>query len=167
MRLVILVILVAIAIVCAADETDDEAPKLVTGDIGIEFEMCHPGDEVTIHVVPIPQNEHRREGWFKTSHALLTLGDLTMLPDGTNKFEVRTICRGQTSEVSVAFYNLQRPPPKPKIRRRSLTKTNLVLQFPPMPPGLIPALPDEASRSHAEFMQRLKNAQERGYRRSQ
>lgn len=143
MRTFVLVVLALLALCAAADETEDEIPKTITKDIGLGIEICQPDGLVEIHVVPIPRTERRVEGWFNTTNTLLTLTNaaMSMIPSGLVKFEMRSICQGQTGETSVVYLDIVRPPPKVKVSRRLLSKgTNEPV--PPLPPGLVPALPD-------------------------
>lgn len=152
MRALILIILAILAIAATADETEEDV-KVIKGDIGIDISKCHPGHETLVHVIPIPINDRRAEGWFKTTNSVLSLRDLSMLPDGLNRIEFQNVCRGSTGELSSAVFDLQRPPPPPKVVvkliRPKRTNSSVPLRFsapsqpmmPPMPPGMAQHMP--------------------------
>lgn len=170
---VLLAVLVVMAVISAADETEEE-PKPVSADLGLRIYHCHPGDRAVIHVMPIPENDARVQGWFSTTNEVLSLWDLSMLPSGLNRLEVQPVCRGLTGEVRTVVIDLQRPPPPVKIesvriRRpkapspvptRMTHETNEAPQFPPIPPGmagLLP-LPDAATNRISYHDQQLMKA---------
>ncbi len=130
--ILICLISLALAAVAIASEMEDD-PKPVTAQIGISLKHCHPGDKAVIHVVPIPKNSHRKEGWFTTTNSVLLLDDLSMIPEGVVRFDIQSVCRGMTSQVRVAYFDLQRPPPPPVV--------DLVIiddgPIPPLPPGVV------------------------------
>lgn len=140
MKIIVLMVLAILTLLSLADETEEE-PKAITKDIGLTIEHCHPGDEATVHVIPIPKNPRRVEGWFNTTNSLISLSDLSMLPTGLNRLEIRTICRGMTSEVYSAVFDLQRPPPKPRVGRKLIHEDTNNISMPPMPPGMAMTLP--------------------------
>lgn len=166
MKVIILLVLVALAAVAGADDTEED-PTPVTKDAGLRLTHCHPGDVAWIHVIPLPENENRRGGWFQTTNTVLTLGDCSMLPEGLNRLEVRSICRGMTGEVSTAVIDVQRPPPPPKLGRAKIRRahTNSVPvrfasaperpPFPPTPPGMVMPLPDGATNKISYHDQQL------------
>jgi hypothetical protein len=187
--MLILVVLALVAVVAAADETDEE-PKPVSKEVGLALAHCHPGDTALIHVIPIPENEVRRQGWFSTTNDLMTMGDFSMLPSGLNRLEIRPVCRGLTGEVSTVVIDLKRPPPPIKVgsrRVRPPVSTNSIvptrfnasstpdpIPLPPMPPGMASSLPlpDEqhgASTNKMSYrdMQIMKNYYAKQGRRSQ
>jgi hypothetical protein len=170
MRTLLLLVLAAIAMVACADDTDDEQPRRVSARMGITLESCHPGvDEVLIHVIPIPENDVRRGGWFKTTNTALFLKDFSMLPSGLNRLETQAICRGLTGEVRSIVIDLQRPPPPVKVASvRAPANTNSPvpvrfaarppqIQSPPLPPGMVMPLPDaETNRMSYKDSQLMK-----------
>lgn len=125
---------------------------------GIEVTRCHPGDEVQVHVVPVPLAFNRVEGWFSVTNEVLTLRSLSMLPDGTNRLEIATVCRGQTSEVRVVMIDIRRRPRMPEIRVRSLTQDVI---FPPMPIGMVMPLPRGTNDDYAQFQRRIRSSMRR------
>lgn len=153
MNVVVLVILSLLALCAAADETEDPMP--VSKEAVLAITRCHPGDPVLIHVTPIPENAARLQGWFTTTNDMLNLRDLSMLPSGLNRLDLRTVCRGLTGEVSSVVIDLQRPPPPPKVSSRRVRKvpapspvptrfstaSNGPPPFPPIPPGMAGMLP--------------------------
>jgi hypothetical protein len=148
MKLAILLVLAAIALISWGDEADDE-PRPVSSDLALALSPCHPGDRAVIHVIPIPANDRRSEGGFSTTNNVLTLRDFSMLPDGLNRLEVRRVCRGLTGEVSKVVIDLRRPPAPVKFGTVRVKKPSPVPlraartpPAPPLPPGLVPALPD-------------------------
>lgn len=190
MKMLILVVLALVAVVAAADDTEtDEEPKPVSKEVGLAIAHCHPGDLALIHVIPIPENETRRQGWFSTTNDLLAMGDFSMLPSGLNRLEIRPVCRGLTGEVSTVVIDLKRPPPPVKVasrRVRTPVSTNSPvpirmaadqtpsIPMPPMPAGMAGALPlpDEqhgASTNKMSYrdMQIMKNYYAKQGRRSQ
>lgn len=153
MKVIILLVLAALALVAGADDTEDD-PTPITKDEGLKLTHRHPGDIAWIHVTPIPENARRVGGWLQTTNTILTLGDCSMFPEGLNRLEVRTISRGMTGEVATALVDVQRPPPAPKLSRakirRSATNSvpvRLAAQppAPPLPPGFVPPLPGGAT----------------------
>lgn len=147
---------------------DEEFPKGITEEIGLVLEHCHSDDSATIHVTPIPKNQQRVEGTFTTTNTLLTLRDLSMLPDGLNRLDIRTVCRGLTSAPSTMVIDLQRPPPKPRIGRRMLSAATNQVSAPPIPPGIFLALPGGAT-NHGTYqdLELMKRYFEGNKRRSQ
>lgn len=125
----------------------------ISPDSGIAISHCHPGHFVSIHVYG------QTEGWFKTTNDFLTLKDLSMIPDGTNLFEIRSICRGMTSEVSVVQFNLQRPPPKPRIEKRRVRPYRI--PAPPIPSQLVMALPGGTNDTYADYRRRMREGKRR------
>lgn len=150
--LVILAVLAVLALLSAADETEED-PRPVSGEVGLAIIHCHPGDRAVIHVIPIPENDSRRGGWFSTTNDVLNLEDLSMLPSGLNRLEIRSVCRGLTGAVATATIDLRRPPPPVKLasaraRKRGSTNSPVPLRMdlartplPPMPPGMAERMP--------------------------
>lgn len=181
MKIIILLVLAVVAAVSAADETDEEDPKPVSKEVGLALNHCHPGDPAHITVIPIPENEVRRGGFFTTTNNLLSLRDLSMLPSGLNRLEIRSICRGLTGEVQNVVIDLQRPPPPPKVTSRRVPRavTNHVPvravvtnapPLPPLPPGMAGAMPlpnAETNKVSYKDSQLMKNYYAKQGRRSQ
>lgn len=154
MKAIALVVLAILALYAAADETEEE-PKPVSKDVGLQINHCHPGDSAFITVIPIPENDVRCGGMFNTTNTILTLDDLSMLPSGLNRLQIRSVCRGLTGEVSSVVIDLQRPPPPPKLSIRKVrrvapaspvptrfnTTSNTSPPMPPLPPGMAGMLP--------------------------
>lgn len=180
--MLILLILSLLAICAAADETDDE-PKPVSADVGLQIKHCHPGDSALVTVTPIPENDNRRGGFFVTTNNLLVLRDLSMLPSGLNRLQIQSICRGMTGEVANVVVDLRRPPPPPKLELMELVKVRRVrpgspvplrssvtnkVPSPPLPPGLVMALPDaETNRMSYKDSQMMKAYYSKPGRRNQ
>lgn len=179
LRTILLLVLAAIAMVAIADDTDEEQPRRVSARMGITLESCHPGvDEVLIHVIPIPENDVRRGGWFRTTNTVLFLKDLSMLPAGLNRLEAQPVCRGLTGEVHSFVIDLMRPPPPIKVgSKRAPENTNSpvpvrfahrpVIQLPPLPPGMAGMMPlpdaetNRVSYHDQELMRRYYSRQKR------
>lgn len=119
----------------------------ITADIGIAIEHCHPGDRALIHVEPLHPSPKAVEGWFQTTNALLTLRNLTMVPDGTNIMEIRTVCRGMTSEVSTVMFEIRRTPPAPRVSLRNANPKPIPI--PPLPNGAAMPLPSVPLRNQS------------------
>lgn len=132
---------------------------LISESSAIEIKHCHDGDAAAIHVIG------KTEGWFKTTNSVLALKDLSMIPDGTNTFEIQSLCEGRTGAVRVVSFNLKRPPPAPKVLRRSLVRFDS--PPPPIPPGLVMALPGGTNVTYADHRARLERAGREGRHRSQ
>lgn len=147
MKIIALIIVILIGIISLADSTDEEELKKkspifpLTPEIGIELSLCHEHDKAMIHVIPIPLATNRNEGWFTTTNKTIKLSDLSMLPDGTNRLDIQTICRGKTSEVTSILFDLQRPPPAPVISLVWNEGTNKPI-YPPAVPGMVLPLPN-------------------------
>lgn len=155
MRMILLVVLAVMAICAFADDTEDPMP--VSADLGLAIGHCHPGDRAVIRVIPIPENDSRLGGWFSTTNDVLAMKDLSMLPSGLNRLEIRPVCRGLTGEVRTAVIDLQRPPPPVKlavvrVKRPAGTNSPVPTRMtaargrewpplPPMPPGMAEKMP--------------------------
>lgn len=162
----------ALLFVCAALAEDE--PLEITKDAALSIQHCHAGDKAVIHVVPIPINARRAEGWMITTNAVLGLPELSMLPEGLIRLEIQTVCRGLTGEVGRVVIDLRRPPPPPAVSRVGVQKPSAVpLRFgavpaPPLPPGLALALPGaETNRMSYEDAQLMRRYYSKTGRRSQ
>lgn len=129
----------------------------VTKDIGIEIDHCHPGDVALVYLRPLDPAFALSAGTFETKENILTWLAFTMMPDGTNVAEIRTVCRGVTSEVKAVTFILRRPPPAPKVRFRRLV-LEPPTSGPPVPPGMVVALPDDQSRAYVSEQARIQSA---------
>lgn len=119
----------------------------ISKDIGLQIDYCHPGDVAIVKLTPLDPAFAMSSGWFTTTNAIVCWQDLSMMPEGTNRMEIRTICRGATSEVRVVTFKLERPPSAPKVRYLRLI-VGAPTPGPPVPPGMIVALPDDQSRAY-------------------
>lgn len=108
----------------------------ITENDGIEIHRCHEGDKVLIEVVHVSPKTNEVNGWFETDKPALYLSDLSMIPNGTNIFQVRTLCSGGTSEVAEVSFVIRRPIPKP-----IFAKAQRFPPGPPSPPGLTLPMP--------------------------
>jgi hypothetical protein len=122
---------------------------------GIAIRHCHAGDEALVEFVG--------HGQFETTNALLTLQHpaMTMLTNGAYVANIRTVCRGATSEVSSVKFVISRPPVAPIVKRGRVATTP---PLPPLPPALVMPLPN--STNHASYQAYLRHLQS-GKRRSQ
>lgn len=133
---------------------------------GIAIRACHTGDRVLIEIEPSNPGPQRRGGSFVTTNRLLTLKDapMSMVPSGTNVARIRTICAGSTSAVSEVRFAIHRPVAAPRVAHgRRLEQ----MPMPPLPFGMVPALPGGTNDSYADYQKRVATVMARGLRRSQ
>jgi hypothetical protein len=132
------------------------ATPIITDTDGLAIHACHDDDRVLVEVVPI--NTNRIGGMFVTAKRVLYLRDLTMIPSGTNEFRLRTICDGSTGAVTVVQCVLRRPVPAPSV---TVQRTPLV--WPPMPQGMVMALPDATNQfpSYSAYRAKIEAQQRR------
>lgn len=136
-----------VAILFAAAEID-------TFEKGSTFELdkCHKDDTAMVFIEPMFPATNRVGGSFKTKKDVLTYGDLSMSPDGTNRIFVQIFCAGKTSSISGMVFIYARKseqqekpePPAPKIRFRK-KPLPVTLVSPPLPFGF-PVQPLESAR---------------------
>ncbi len=125
----------------------------LTATEGIAIRHCHAHDEALVEFVG--------HGQFETTNALLTLTSppMTMLTNGTYVANIRTVCRGATSEVASVTFTISRPPAAPIVRRGRVATTP---PLPPLPPGLVMPLPNSTNfPSYGAYLRHLKSDKRR------
>lgn len=117
----------------------------ITSARGIGIHNCHPDDVAMVRIQPVHPSETRRGGMFLTTNQTLTTWDapMSMVPRGTNLAIISTICGGSTSEPTVVQFVIKRQAQAPRVKAVELERPT-----PPLPPGLVPALPTNYIRQH-------------------
>ena len=172
-------VIIALIVSCIAADLIDVGE--LTDFEGIAIKHCHPGDEAIIEVQPVDMKREgdgpgplRVGGFFSTTNRLITMREpaMTMVPTGTNRAYIRTVCSGATSEVTEILFTIRRTLPAPAVSRRSTMPGPV--KPPPAPAGLIakvsmPLPGPSTNEDYGQFQKRLeeKLKKEQSKRRSQ
>lgn len=128
---------------------------VLTATNGIEIAHCHAGDPARIHVVPVHPETNRVGGWWTTTNCVIRLRDLSMIPNGTNVMEIRTLCNLSTSQPVFVRFIILRTPKPPRVALWTMPE-----DWNPPSPWSQP-LPGGVNDSYAQFMERVESGKRR------
>lgn len=107
MKTIVLLCLLALAVLSAADETDVEDLGEITARRGIQLTACQRRtDFMEFRIVFFPQTAFKNPIPLTTTNDLILLSDLARLPSGPTIMAVQSVCR-DSAESPVAFYRFE------------------------------------------------------------
>lgn len=125
MHIALLLVLLLLVGVSAADETDPDDLGVITATVGVGLEPCKTRKDFDHFLIEfLPQQWPTNKVTLVTTNKLLVLDDLVAVPHGPTLMGVRSVCAdGTESPIRVYKLDIRRDPPTTPRAYRVFTAT--------------------------------------------